>query len=104
MKDLCGFSTTTEVCKSIVVVKISELLLLAFSSAENKGRDNLFFLILATCLTEWPSSVRALEILEVSVEWCKFLITTLNGRELCGQNVWSSSSVLILFWFFSLEV
>ena len=68
MMDLCGFSTTTEVCSSIVIVNISELLFLVFSSTENKGRDNLFVLILATCLTEWPSSVRALEISEVNVE------------------------------------
>lgn len=68
MQDFLGFSTTMEVCNSLVMLKISDLLLLVLRSIENDGFAVLFFLIFSSCLTEWPSLVKASELSELSVD------------------------------------
>lgn len=51
-----------------LALNISELLLLVFTSTKNNGRENLFFLIFSTCLTEWPSLIKASKLSELRVE------------------------------------
>ena len=62
------FQPRRSYANSIVMLKISELLPLVLRSTKNNGNDDLFSLIFFTCLTGWPSSVRASVMSELSVE------------------------------------
>jgi hypothetical protein len=98
LRNFLGFSTIIVEFSNLVNRNILWLNSMGSSSTENSG-FKLFvvrFFMFQTFVTEKPSSISAVSISLMGIEWCKCRITgyRIFGRSQFGKNVWKNRFVL----------